>query len=348
VTSYETFRSDDVDGALARRNLTVELLVVDEAHYIKNPGTGRSQATKEILPHAQRVCLMTGTPLENRIEEFHTLIGLLKPEVVPKLRLINAGFTRLGLERQRFHEAVAPVYLRRNQEDVLRELPEKIEKEEWVDLTPGDKEIYKTAVRAKNMMAMRRSATLGKGDGRSAKLTRLGELFDEYRESEQKVLIFSFFLDVLEAVGNGLGAEAVITGDISPAQWLRIVDEFQKAPGFRLLPCQIQAGGVGLNLQAASVVILMEPQWKATAEDQAVARAHRMGQTRRVVVHRLLARNSVDERMLEILRGKREVFETYARDSLVKEASAEATEARMANAIIEAELERIRKEERPE
>jgi SNF2 family DNA or RNA helicase len=345
VTSYETLRSDDVDGALVRRNLTVDLLVVDEAHYIKNPGTGRSQAAKEILPHAQRVCLMTGTPLENRIEEFHTLVGLLKPEVVTQLRLINAGFTRLGLERQRFHEAVAAVYLRRNQEDVLRELPEKIEKEEWVDLTPGDRETYKTAVRAKNMMAMRRTATLGKGDGQSAKLTRLGELLDEYRESKQKVLIFSFFLNVVEVIKNGCGSGAGITGDVSPAQRLRIVDEFQQAPGFRVLPCQIQAGGVGLNLQAASVVILMEPQWKATAEDQAIARAHRMGQTRRVVVHRLLARNSVDERMLEILRGKREVFETYARDSLIKDVSAEATETQMVNAIIEAELERIQREE---
>jgi superfamily II DNA or RNA helicase len=345
VTSYETFRSDDVDGALARRNLAVDLLIVDEAHYIKNPSTGRSQAAKEILPHARRVCLMTGTPLENRLEEFHTLVGLLTPEVVTKLRLINAGFTRLGLERQRFHETIAPVYLRRNQEDVLRELPEKIEKEEWVDLSPEDNDAYKAAVRAKNMMAMRRTATLGKGEGRSAKLARLGELLDEYRESEQKILVFSFFLDVLAAVGNSFGAGVVITGDISPAQRLRIVDEFQQAPGFRLLPCQIQAGGVGLNLQAASVVILMEPQWKATAEDQAIARAHRMGQTRRVVVHRLLARNSVDERMLEILRGKREVFETYARDSLIKEASTEATETQMASAIIEAELERIRREE---
>jgi SNF2 family DNA or RNA helicase len=149
-------------------------------------------------------------------------------------------------------------------------------------------------------------------------------------------------------VRSGFGAEAVITGDISPSQRLRIVDEFQKTPGFRLLPCQIQAGGVGLNLQAASVVIFMEPQWKATAEDQAIARAHRMGQTRRVVVHRLLARNSVDERMLDILRGKREVFETYARDSLIKDISAEATETQMASAIIEAELKRIEKEEGPQ
>jgi SNF2 family DNA or RNA helicase len=224
-------------------------------------------------------------------------------------------------------------------------LPEKIEKEEWVDLTADDKEVYKAAVRAKNMMAMRRTATIGKGDGQSAKLTRLNELFDEYRESEQKVLVFSFFLDVLEAVRLQCNAPAVITGAAAPAERMRIVDEFQKSPGFCVLPAQIQAGGVGLNLQAASVVVLMEPQWKATAEDQAIARAYRMGQTRRVVVHRLLAHDAVDERLLAVLRGKREIFETYARDSLVKEASVEATETGVANTIIAAELERLRREE---
>jgi len=345
VTSYETFRTDDIDGALARRRLMIDLLIVDEAHYTKNPGASRSRAVKEIVPLSRRVCFMTGTPLENRIQEFHNLIGLLNPEVAAKLKLINYGLLRAGVERQKFQEAVAPVYLRRNQEDVLRELPEKIEKEEWVDLTPDDKEAYKAAVRAKNMMAMRRTATLGKGDGQSAKLSRLDELLDEYREAEQKVLVFSFFLDVLEAVRQLAEASAVITGAASPAERMGIVDEFQKAPGFRVLPAQIQAGGVGLNLQAASVVILMEPQWKATAEDQAIARAHRMGQTRRVVVHRLLARNAVDERLLEVLRGKKEIFETYARDSLVKEASTEATEGQVANTIIEAELERLRREE---
>ncbi len=345
VTSYEAFRTDDVDGALSRRNLMIDFLVVDEAHYAKNPEASRSRAVKEMVPCARRACFMTGTPLENRVQEFHSLVSLLNPEVAMKLKLINYGLLRAGVERQRFHETVAPLYLRRNQEDVLRELPEKIEKEEWVDLTAADKEVYKAAVRAKNMMAMRRTATIGKDDGQSAKLVRLGELLDEYRETEQKVLVFSFFLDVLEAVRQQCEAPEVITGAASPAERMHIVDEFQKTPGFRVLPAQIQAGGVGLNLQAASAVVLMEPQWKATAEDQAIARAHRMGQTRRVVVHRLLARNTVDERLLEVLRGKKEIFETYARDSLVKEASAEATETQVANTIIEAELERLRQEE---
>lgn len=345
VTSYEAFRTDDIDGALSRRNLLVDLLVVDEAHYAKNPEANRSRAVRQMVPCAKRVCFMTGTPLENRVQEFHSLVSLLNPGVAAKLKLINYGLLRAGVERQKFHETVAPIYLRRNQEDVLRELPEKIEKEEWVDLTADDKEVYDAAVRANNMMAMRRTATLGKGEGKSAKLARLNELFDEYRESEQKVLVFSFFLDVLEAVRQLADASAVITGSASPAERMRMVDEFQKAPGFQVLPAQIQAGGVGLNLQAASVVIIMEPQWKATSEDQAIARAHRMGQTRRVIVHRLLARDAVDERLLEVLRGKKEIFVTYARDSLVKDASTEATETQIANTIIEAELRRLRRAE---
>ncbi|MGE0821435.1 MAG: DEAD/DEAH box helicase [Candidatus Binatia bacterium] len=345
VTSYETFRSTDMDGALSRRQIAVDFLVIDEAHYAKNPEASRSRAVKEMVPHARRVCLMTGTPLENRVDEFHALVRLLNPEIAAQLKLINYGFHRLGVERQRFHETVAPLYLRRNQEDVLCELPEKIEKEEWIELTDEDREVYNVAVRAKNMMAMRRAATLGNGTGQSAKLQRLGELFDEYRESEQKVLVFSFFLDVLEAVRQYVDAPYVITGAASPAERLRIVDEFGQAAGFRVLPCQIQAGGVGLNLQAASVVVLMEPQWKATAEDQAIARAYRMGQTRRVVVHRLLACNAVDVRLLEVLRGKQEIFTTFARDSLIKEASADATETQLAKVIIDAELERLQQEE---
>jgi SNF2 family DNA or RNA helicase len=345
VASYETFRSDDFDGALARRNLGVDFLVVDEAHYIKNLDTARAQAVRELLPRAQRACFMTGTPLENQVGEFRNLVRMLKPEVELKLKALDPKINKTNFGRQRFHHAVAPVYLRRNQEDVLRELPEKIEKEEWIELTSEDKTAYRNAVYAKNMMAMRRTATIGAGDGRSAKLDRLDELLDEYRESEQKVLVFSFFLDVLAAVSRRFGVDAMITGALSPAARLLFVDEFQQSPGHALLLCQIQAGGVGLNIQAASAVVLMEPQWKASAEDQAIARAHRMGQTRKVIVHRLLAREAVDERLLEVLREKRALFDDYARESAVKEASEEAMETRLSRVIIEAELKRLREEE---
>ena len=115
-------------------------------------------------------------------------------------------------------------------------------------------------------------------------------------------------------------------------------------PGFAVMANQIEAGGVGINLQAAAAVILMEPQWKPSTEAQAIARAHRMGQTRRVTVHRLLARDAIDEQLVGILQGKQAVFDAYARDSAIKDASGAATdisEVSHTRLVVEREQQRL-------
>ena len=131
------------------------------------------------------------------------------------------------------------------------------------------------------------------------------------------------------------------SGRVSARNKQALCDEFQSVDGHALLLLQIQAGGQGLNLQKASAVVLMEPQGKPTVEDQAIARAHRMGQTNRVIVHRLLARDTCDQTLLELLAEKSELFDAYARQSLVKEASAQATETSLAKAVIDAEHRRL-------
>ncbi|MHC5063672.1 MAG: C-terminal helicase domain-containing protein, partial [Planctomycetota bacterium] len=123
-----------------------------------------------------------------------------------------------------------------------------------------------------------------------------------------------------------------------------LCDEFQARPGHAILLLQIIAGGQGLNLQQASAVVLLEPQLKPTLESQAIARAHRMGQTQRVLVHRLYARATCDESIKLILAEKSEYFEAYARKSLVKEASREATETSVERAVMEKERERLQAE----
>jgi superfamily II DNA or RNA helicase len=141
--------------------------------------------------------------------------------------------------------------------------------------------------------------------------------------------------------GNALGP---ITGDVPPPQRQAIVDEFTDSPTPKVLVAQIQAGGVGLNIQAASVVILCEPQWNPAIEEQAIARAHRMGQVRRVDVHRLLAEDSVDQQMLEITREKRKEFDEYARRSDLAAATPDAIDisdlAAVAEVASQAEAER--------
>ncbi len=222
---------------------------------------------------------------------------------------------------------MAPVYLRRNQEDVLTELPEKIEVDDWVLLTPQDEAQYREAVRSGNLMAMRQAAFHANAP---AKLERIREIVDEAREDGRKVIVFSYFLRVLARIGHAIGPNAAgpICGSVPPRERQRLVDEFSAARGHAVLLSQIEAGGVGLNVQAASVVVLAEPQWKPSTEDQAIARAHRMGQIRTVQVHRLLAKGSVDERMREVQERKRLLFDEYARKSDAKEMDGRAIDTK--------------------
>jgi superfamily II DNA or RNA helicase len=317
----------------------VGMFVLDEAHYAKNPEARRSKAVARWADDTERVLFLTGTPMENRVEEFRNLVRYLQPALVA--RIDNTD----GVAGPRaFRRAVAPAYLRRNQEDVLAELPDRVHVDEWEELSAADMDAYRDAVAAGNFMAMRRAAY--HNSEKSAKLERLQELVEEAAETQLKVLVFSFFRDVLAAVQDRLGPSVFgpLSGKMTPIRRQQVVDEFTAAPGHAVLLSQIQVGGVGLNLQAASVVILCEPQVKPTMESQAVARAHRMGQARKVQVHRLLAADSVDQRMLEILHKKIRLFDSYARRSDVAESTPDAidiSEQELARQIVEAEQQRL-------
>ncbi|MGC5562932.1 DEAD/DEAH box helicase [Streptomyces sp. FR-108] len=325
-------------------------LVVDEAHYVKNPEARRSRAVARWTNRCERVLFLTGTPMENRVEEFRTLVRYLQPDLVPRIQGSDAV-----AGPHTFRRSVAPAYLRRNQRDVLTELPALVQVDEWEEFSAADEDAYREAVAAGNFMAMRRAAYAHAE--KSAKLQRLRELVTEAAANELKVVVFSYFRDVLAAVQGALGDGGAggagggggvvlgpLAGGVPAVRRQQLVDEFAAAEGHAVLLCQIEAGGVGLNLQAASVVILCEPQVKPTLEHQAVARAHRMGQVRSVQVHRLLAADSVDDRLLRILESKGRLFDAYARRSEVAEASPDAvdvSDGAIARRIVEEEQERL-------
>ncbi|MFD8752903.1 DEAD/DEAH box helicase [Kitasatospora sp. NPDC059577] len=317
----------------------VGMVVVDEAHYVKNHEAQRSRAVAAWTDRVERVLFLTGTPMENRVEEFRNLVHYLQPELLPR---IDNGSAVAGPKA--FRKAVAPAYLRRNQQDVLTELPDVVHVDEWEEFTPTDFAAYRAAVAAGNFMAMRRAAYAA--PERSAKLQRLREIVGEAADNGRKVVVFSYFRDVLAVVRESLGEAAFgpIDGSVPAVRRQDVVDRFAAEPGHAVLLSQIQAGGVGLNIQAASVVILCEPQVKPTMESQAVGRSQRMGQVRRVQVHRLLAVDSVDQRMLEILRVKEHLFDEYARRSDVAESTPEAvdvSEHSLAVRIVEEEQLRL-------
>lgn len=195
-------------------------------------------------------------------------------------------------------------------------------------------------------MDMRRAAFMTHDPYKSPKLARLLEITSEAADRGLKTVVFSFFRDVINRIHEGLGTRAVgpITGAVPAGKRQQIVDQFTASEVPVVLVSQVEAGGVGLNLQAASIVILTEPQWKPSTEEQAIARCHRMGQVRRVEVHRLLTEESVDEVMVEILRGKSMLFDSYARGSTIKDATPDAIDtgdqAKPGKAMSQSEQER--------
>ncbi|MER7277242.1 SNF2-related protein [Dactylosporangium sp. NPDC000244] len=328
-------------GALQLPPPRPALMVVDEAHYVKNPGAKRSQAVNRVAAESERVLFLTGTPMENRIDEFRALIEHLRPEIAAGM-----GPEHAAISVEAFRRAAAPVYLRRNQSDVLTELPELVQVDEWEEFGAEDGAAYRDAVRDGNFMAMRRAAFAVRRPQDSAKLTRLLELAREAMANGRKVVVFSYFRDVLATVGAALGAAACgpITGSTPVAERQRIVDRFTAAAKPAVLVCQIEAAGVGVNIQAASVVILCEPQVKPSIEAQAIARAHRMGQVRTVQVHRLLIADSVDERMIELLGSKAQLFDAYVRHSTIAQATPGAvdmSEVQLARLIVAQEQQRL-------
>jgi superfamily II DNA or RNA helicase len=310
-------------------------VVLDEAHYIKNPSAKRTERAKRILKSCDRVVMLTGTPLENRIEEFRNLVGYLRPDLI-----VDAT----EFAPKRFRRQVAPAYLRRNQEDVLTELPARFEVDEWLEMSREDYSAYREAVRIGNFMTVRQAAMLQ--GSRSAKVQRLREIVQEAEDNGRRVLVFSYFLDVLEMVAAALPGRVFgpLTGQTPAQRRQTMIDQFSDARGGAVLVSQILAGGVGLNIQAASVVVICEPQLKPTTEWQAIARAHRLGQVQSVQVHRLLSDEGVDVRLFEMLARKTTTFDEFARPSETAESTPDAydvTEAELAKMVIAEERERL-------
>ena len=332
VTTYETASVFEFE-----EGFRFTMLTVDEAHYIKNPSAQRTVSVKRLCERAERLLFMTGTALENRVSEMATLIDILNTNVSRVIRPMLS----LSAAPQ-FKEAVAPVYYRRKREDVLTELPELIESREWCTLLPAEKKIYRQAIGEQNFMAARRVSWNVDDLADSSKARRMLEIIEDAKEEERKVLIFSFFLDTVAKVAALLGDSCLepITGSVSPSRRQEIIDEFDKAPAGSALVAQIQSGGTGLNIQSASVVIMCEPQIKPSIENQAVSRAYRMGQTRSVLVYRLLCEKTVDERIMGILAAKQKEFDAFADESKAADDTLELDKATI-NDIMKAEQDAV-------
>ena len=331
VTTYET------TGYLKLNDFKYNMLVVDEAHYIKNPSANRTQNVVNLSKHAERKLFMTGTALENRVEEMISLISYLNPSISKKIEDMTNVYSSSD-----FRKTISNVYFRRRRDDVLNELPDLIENEIWCSLNDVEEDIYVRSVLDRKYAECRKLSWNVPDLKDSSKADSLLDIVEDAKNEDRKIIVFSFFLDTISKIAELLGENATqpITGSIPPEKRQMIIDDFNKAPAGKVLLAQIVAGGTGLSIQSASVVVLCEPQFKPSIENQAISRAYRMGQARNVLVYRLLCEDTIEEKIMDILKEKQMIFNEYADKSEAALETLSIDEKTMGN-IIQEEIDRI-------
>ncbi len=315
---------------------TWNIIALDEAQAIKNPESQRAHAVCA-LKSRMRFCL-TGTPIENSLLDLWSEMHFLNPGLFGSREAFSRKFSRVEEKGKKLlRQVLAPLVLRRTKGEVLRQLPALTETQEQVEFSAKERALYESIRRAAVKKLRDEHVTNGGGIGMLAELTRLrracchGRLVldsfagsssklevmvakvVELKAAQRRVLIFSQFTDVLdlaEPVLNEAGVSWLrLDGSTPAARRSALVRRFQEGEADVFL-ISLKAGGVGLNLTAADYVLLLDPWWNPAVEDQAASRAHRMGQQNPVTVCRLVVRDTVEERILQMHRDKKELAES--------------------------------------
>ncbi len=325
LTTYDTLRIDiDFLEKLKRYRpaevggLNFDLAIIDEAQKIKNPSSGISQAVKRIK--GSRRWGLSGTPVENRLEDLASIYAFLKP-----------GLLRLqGLDAATARTRISPYFLRRRKADVLPDLPEKINHEVWLPLENEQRHAYDLAERkgivhlkslgkqvtVHHVLALltklKQLCNVDPQTGESAKLHWLIDNLEQVFEGGDKALIYSQFR---EEYGVGWLEQQLLkfrplcyVGGLSDRQRDRVLETFEHRDDHPLL-LLTRAGGLGLNLTAANYVIHVDHWWNPATTAQATDRTHRIGQKKKVFVYHLWAENTVEERIYRILEQKRRLYD---------------------------------------
>ena len=314
-------------------------IVLDEAHTIKNFQTKTSRAAMSLQGDFR--LMLTGTPIQNHMGEIWNLFNFLNPGLLGTLDHFNKQFVFPSIRnpesavKQHLKKLIAPFILRRTKTGVLDELPPKTEIVKLVSLSPDEAAFYE-ALRRKALeninaqegsMAQQHIRALAEisrlrmaacnpqmvdaeTDIPSSKLSVFREIVEELVSNNHRALVFSQFvkhLDIVRAALDNMGISYLyLDGSTSLSQRDKLVKDFQGGRG-QLFLISLKAGGLGLNLTAADYVIHLDPWWNPAVEEQASDRAHRIGQTRPVTIYRLVARHTIEEKIIALHNSKRDL-----------------------------------------
>lgn len=331
ITSYDLLKRD------IEQYLPMELRfqIIDEAQYIKNPVTQSAKSVK--LLHAKTRFALTGTPIENRISELWSIFDYLMPGFLFGYQRFKKEYEipivkeQDGKYLRKLHQLTGPFVLRRLKRDVLKELPEKLETVVYSRCGMKQHEIYTAeALQLKQQLEqlgdlqilaqltrLRQlccdpSLCYSNYKGESAKLDTCMELLTSAIEGGHKVLLFSQFTSMLSIIEERLRQQEIayylLTGATKKEERIRLTGAFQQdnVPVFLI---SLKAGGTGLNLTAADMVIHYDPWWNVAVQNQATDRAHRIGQEKQVSVFRLIMKDTIEENVLKLQESKKNLAE---------------------------------------
>ncbi|MEM7583984.1 MAG: DEAD/DEAH box helicase [Acidobacteriota bacterium] len=352
VTTYGLLRRD----ILQLKNITFDYVVLDEAQAIKNPAAQASKASR--LLQANHRLALTGTPVENHLGELWSIFEFLNPGMLGRLPAFKglAGQRVLGdATLETVARALRPFILRRTKAAVLEDLPEKTEQTLFCELGSSQRRLYKELrdhyraaldrrieeqglMRSKiqvleALLRLRQAACHPalidptRSDQPSAKLEVLLEQLSEVLASGHKALVFSQFTSLLALVERQMKDQGITYEylDGKTRNRKQRVERFQTDPACQVFLISLKAGGLGLNLTAADYVFILDPWWNPAVEAQAVDRAHRIGQTRPVFAYRLIASDTVEEKILELQQSKRQLADAIlnASGSMIRDLTAD-------------------------
>lgn len=334
ITSYDMLKRD----IASYENLHFHYQIIDEAQYIKNH---RTQAARSVCSiHSVTRFALTGTPIENRLSELWSIFEYLMPGFLYPYAYFRSELEQPIVENKdkiaatRLQQLVRPFIMRRLKTDVLKELPDKLEHAVYTQMTDEQKKLYTANALKLQKNLEQQSDSMFKTSkiqilaeltklrqlccdpsliyqnyhGGSAKLDTCIQLIENAMAGGHKILLFSQFTSMLDVIERRLKTERILyyrlDGSTKSEQRTRLVNAFNdnKVPVFLI---SLKAGGTGLNLTGADIVIHYDPWWNAAAQNQATDRAHRIGQKHTVTVYKLIARHTIEEKILELQENKK-------------------------------------------
>lgn len=333
LTTYGTLRRD----AALLKDITFDYVILDEAQAIKNAGTHSAKAAR--LLRAKHRLALSGTPVENHLGELWSLFEFLNPGMMGRASAFAAFAGKAGdpAGRQLLARTLRPFILRRTKGQVATELPARLEQTLHCDLPAPQRKLYNELREFYRQSLLKKVAEQGMGRAKimvleallrlrqaachpglvdpahkgeeSAKLATLIPQLLEVTQEGHKALVFSQFTSFLSLVKEQVDKAGLtyeyLDGKTRDRQ--ARVDRFQNDPECRLFLISLRAGGLGLNLTAAEYVFLLDPWWNPAVEAQAIDRAHRIGQKQQVFAYRLIARDTIEEKVLELQASKRDL-----------------------------------------